>query len=109
MSWKFRTHTRNSAPDYSIVFATLFLVVFGLVMVASASSELGQKKFGDSYFYLKHQMYYGLSLGLVGFLAASKISYKYYQKFSVIFLLASVAALILVFTPLGVSSGGADR
>ncbi len=104
-----RFSKQRNAPDYLIVFLTLFLVVFGLVMVASASSELGEKNFGDSYFYLKHQIFYGLSLGIVGFLAASKISYKHYQKIAVILLALNILALILVFTPFGVAAGGAAR
>lgn len=100
---------QNSAPDYLIIFITLFLVTFGLVMVASASSELAQKNFGDSYFYLKHQIVFGLSLGLVGFFAASKFFYRYYKKLAVALLILTIVGLVLVFTPLGVSSGGADR
>lgn len=103
-------NARNShAPDYVILFSAFFLVVFGLVMLASASSDLGQKKFGDSYFYLKHQLFYGLTFGTAGFWLASKIYYKYYQNIAVLLLLIALLALILIFTPLGVSSGGASR
>lgn len=106
---RFKLFKNNGKPDYLIIATAAFLVVFGLLMVASASSELAEKKFGDSYFYLKHQVYYGLSLGLIGFLAASKIYYKHYQKLAILILILSVAALILVFTPLGFSAGGATR
>ncbi len=99
----------GGAPDYLIILVTFFLVIFGLVMVASASSELAQKNFGDSYFYLKHQIYYGLSIGLVGFFFASKIYYKNYQKIAVPLLIFTIVGLILVFTPLGVKAGGASR
>ena len=105
----FKLFKQNHAPDYSIVLFTLLLVIFGLLMVASASSELGQKKFNDSYFYLKHQIIYGLSLGLIGFLAASKVYYKSYQKLATLFLLITIAGLVLIFTPLGVSAGNASR
>jgi cell division protein FtsW len=107
MSFKF--FKQNHAPDYSIILFTLLLVVFGLLMVTSASSELGQKKFNDSYFYLKHQLIYGLSIGLIGFLTASKIYYKYLQKIATFLLLLTIVGLILVFTPLGASAGGASR
>ncbi len=96
-------------PDYIIIFGTFFLVIFGLVMLASASSDLGQAKFGDSYFYLKHQIFYGLSFGILGFLFASNFYYRNYQKISVLLLLLSIIILISVFSPLGISSGGSKR
>lgn len=100
---------RAGSPDYLIVASIGFLVVFGLVMLASASSYLGQTNFGDSYFYLKHQLIYGLSIGLVGFFLTSFIYYRIYAKLAVLLLLVSIVLLALVFTPLGFSSGGADR
>jgi len=80
-----------------------------LVMLSSASSDLGKIKFNDTYFYLKHQLLYGLSLGILGFLAGSLIYYRWWQKLAVPLLLLSLLALILVFTPLGFSHGGSNR
>lgn len=100
---------RAHKPDYLILFCLAFLVIFGLVTLASASSNLGQNKFSDSFYYLKHQIFYGLSVGLVGFLAAYKVNYRNYQKIAFILLLISIAVLILVFTPLGFKAGGAER
>ena len=96
-------------PDYVIVFCLAALVIFGLVMLVSASSNLGQFRFGDSYYYIKHQLLYGFLPGLIGFFAASRIYYRRYQKIAVFLGLISVTLLFLVFTPLGFSSGGADR
>lgn len=104
-----RSTTREKSPDYVVILSTFFLVIFGLVMLTSASSDLGQAKFGDSYFYLKHQLLYGLSIGIVGFVLASKFYYRHYQKLATVFLVISITLLILVFTPLGVASGGATR
>ena len=101
--------TRKRRHDYIIVFCTLFLVAAGLVMLASASSNLGQLRFGDSYYYLKHQIFFGLSIGLLGFFLASNIYYRYLEKFSIILLLANILLLLLVFTDLGIRAGGADR
>lgn len=105
----FLGNSHSRTPDYVIVLSTFFLVIFGLIMLTSASSDLGQEKFGDSYFYLKHQLAYGLSLGLIGFFAASNLYYRHYQKFAVLLLIVSIVSLILVFTPLGLTSGGATR
>src|SRR3989338_5534395 len=96
-------------PDYVIVFCLAALVIFGLVMLVSASSNLGQFRFGDSYYYIKHQLLYGFLPGLIGFFAASRIYYLRYQKIAVFLGLISVPLLFLVFPPLVFSSGGADR
>lgn len=100
---------RAYKPDYLIIFCLAFLVVFGLVVLASASSHLGQTKFNDSFYYLKHQIFYGLSIGLLGFFAGYKIYYRRYQKIAFILLLISILALALVFTSLGFKAGGAER
>jgi len=100
---------RLGRPDYFILFCVGLLVVFGLVMLASASSHLGETKFGNSYFYLKHQILYGLSLGILGFLAAYAIPYSFYRKIALPLIIVSALTLFLVFTPLGFRAGGAER
>jgi len=106
MRWKVG---ESNKPDYLILFCVAALVIFGLVILTSASSHLGRIKFGDTYYYLKHQIVYGLSIGLFGFLAAFFIPYRFYRKISLIAILISIFLLFLVFTPLGFSAGGADR
>ncbi len=96
-------------PDYIFISCVVILVVFGLIMLSSASSDLGKIKFNDTYYYLKHQLFYGLSLGIAGFLVGSLIYYRWWQKLAVPLLLLSLLSLILVFTPLGFSHAGANR
>lgn len=106
-SYMFRkTHHR---PDYFLMSVIFILAVAGLVILASASSELGKIKFDDSYYYLKHQLLFGLSLGAAGFLAAYFIPYKGYRKIAFALLILSLIFLALVFTKIGVSAGGASR
>ncbi|MBI1839070.1 MAG: cell division protein FtsW [Candidatus Colwellbacteria bacterium] len=95
--------------DYVISVSIFILIVFGIAMLSSASSDLGKLKFDDAYYYLKHQALYGLSLGIVGFLAGLYVPFGYYKKFAPVLLILSLGALILVFTPYGVTSGGAQR
>jgi cell division protein FtsW len=85
------------------------LVAGGLVVLSTASSNLGEVKFGDSYYYLKHQILYGLTLGIIGFLLASRLDYRQLKKAAFPLLIVSIGFLVLVFTPLGVSGGGATR
>ncbi|MEK7653818.1 MAG: putative peptidoglycan glycosyltransferase FtsW [Patescibacteria group bacterium] len=100
---------RSHKPDYLIVACLVFLVLAGLLALASASSNLGQEKFNDSFYYLKHQIFNGLSFGLIGFFLAYSIYYRRYQKLALIFLLATLVLTALVFTSLGLKAGGADR
>lgn len=92
-----------------IIACTLLLVVFGLVMLASASSYLGKERYDDSYYYLKHQLLFGLTAGLAGFGLGFFIPLRWFRRLAVILLLANVVMLALVFTPLGFGTDRADR
>lgn len=97
------------SPDYIFISCIVLLVLFGLIMLSSASSDLGKIKFNDTYYYLKHQLLYGLIPGLIGFVIATFIYYRFWQKFAVPLLLIGLIGLVLVFTPLGFSHSGANR
>lgn len=105
MNYLSRTH----APDYVLIVATFFLVLFGILVLSSASSEIGKARFDDTYFYLKRQALNGILAGIIGFLIAYKTPPHYLRKIAVPLLLVSIAGLALVFTSLGISAGGATR
>ena len=96
-------------PDYFLMALVFVLVLFGLVMLSSAGSELGKIRFNDSYYYLKHQVYNGLIVGLIGFFLAYKIRYQYYKKLALPLLIGTFVLLGLIFTSFGVALGGATR
>lgn len=100
---------RAHAPDTALAAILALLVAGGLVILSSASSNLGETKFGDSYYFLKHQILFGLTLGVAGFYAASRFNYQLLKKAAVPLLVISVGLLAAVFTPLGLSGGGATR
>ncbi len=95
--------------DYIILVITILLVVFGLIELASASSGLGKIQFNNPYYYLEHQIMYGISLGLLGFFSALYIPYKVWKKISPLLLGINVLMILLLFTHLGVDAGGAER
>lgn len=105
----FNSGKKGHSPDSFLLAITVILVLGGLAILASASSDLGSIKFGDSYYYLKHQLIYGLSIGVIGFLIGYFLSYQNWKKVSMILLIINLALLVLVFTKLGVTSGGASR
>ena len=105
-------HIRTTAKkgnDYVIIILTILLVMFGIAMLGSASSNLSQAKAGDSIYYLKHQVLYGLSLGIVGFIMGSLIYYKRYKKIAFIGMGVGIILLLLTFTPLAFETKGASR
>ncbi|MEK7195095.1 MAG: putative peptidoglycan glycosyltransferase FtsW [Patescibacteria group bacterium] len=96
-------------PDYFLMAIVAILVVFGLAMLASASSNLGKIKFNDSYYYIKYQIYHGLVAGGIGFFLAYFLNYRRLKTFAIPLMLLGIVALAMVFTGFGVTSGGATR
>lgn len=85
------------------------LVLFGFVMLASASFPAALHEFNNGYYLLVHQVIFGLLPGLVGFFVAYKIPYGWYRRYAGAMLLASIVLLLLVYIPgLGVEYGGAQ-
>jgi len=90
---------KNHQPDYFFVSAIFALVIFGLVALASASAVISQENFGESYYYLKHQIIYGLSIGVIGFFICQRINYQFWKKIAWPLLILSLILLAGVFLP----------
>jgi cell division protein FtsW len=101
---------KNHQPDYILIFTIFALIFFGLVILSSASSVLSHEAFQQSNYFLKHQLFYSLPLGLLGFFLCQKIHYKYWQKLSFPLVLLSLVFLSLVLIPgVGYGYGEAKR
>lgn len=90
---------KTHQPDYLFIFTMFALVIFGLVILSSASVVISQENFGENYFYLKHQLIYGLPIGLIGFLICQRINYHFWQKIALFLLVLSLVLLLLIFLP----------
>ena len=90
---------KKQNSNTSLIITIFILVFFGLTMLSSASSVIGYASFGNSYYFLKHQILHGLLPGLILFFIFSKLNYKLLQKYSGLILVASIILLILVFIP----------
>jgi cell division protein FtsW len=90
--------------DYFLLIIVGTIILFGLVMLLSASAPSGYAQFGDSYYYIKHQGIFGFIPGLGALIACSRIPYTFWQKHAWNFLIISVILLVLVFIP-GLSAG----
>ena len=75
------------------------LLLLGFVLLASASGPMGFVKFHDTYYFLKHQIIFGLIPGAIGFLIASRVPYATYRRFAGVMLLISILLLLSVFIP----------
>jgi len=94
---------RITAPAYdqSLLWATLLLLGFGLVMVYSSSIALAEadKAIGhqSTYFLIRHAMYLGVSL--VAAFVAFQIPTRVWQQAAPYLFLSGIALLILVLIP----------
>lgn len=92
-----------------IVFATIFLLLFGMVMVYSASSYVAEINYGDNLYFFKKQVFGGL-LGILALLFTYLTDYHIYLKYKNHAIIISIVLLLLVFIPgLGVENNGATR
>ncbi len=100
---------KGHGPDYFLIAVVFLLTIFGLAMLSSASSDLGKSKFNDSYYFIRHQIYFGLSLGIAGFLIAMKLNYQAYKKIAFVLLIIGIIFLALVFTKFGLNVRNTSR
>ena len=101
---------RSSKPDTILMGVIFMLLVFGLVMISSAGIVLSQTKFGDEYYFFKHQLAYGVVPGLLILFVTQKINYKFWKKLAVPFFFFALLLLVLVLIPgLGMRFQGASR
>lgn len=94
----------------ALLYTLLVLLLFGLVMIASAGVAYSRTRFGDAYFFFRRQLFFGVVPGLFALYFAQKINYNFWKKISFPIFAASIFALILVFIPgIGNRIYGASR
>lgn len=89
-------------PDKILVFTVGAIILFGLIMLTSASGGYSFLRYGDGYYFLKHQLL-ALAIGSGLYWFCSKMDYHQWRKISFVMLVLSVVLLALVFVP-GLSS-----
>ena len=93
----------------ALIILVLFLCLFGMLMIYSASSYSSDVLYGDEYHFVKKQ-FFGFLLGVGLFLVAYFFDYHRYYKLRHWVLGIAVLLLALVFVPgLGISANGARR
>lgn len=84
--------------DLVLFITVIVLILFGLVMIYSASSIWAEYKFHDAFKYVKQQSLF-IVVGIVLMIIVSKIDYKYYHKKTGLILASCLLLLILVLIP----------
>ncbi|MFH1838220.1 MAG: putative lipid II flippase FtsW [Candidatus Kuenenbacteria bacterium] len=95
----FPNFSKSHQPDYILITTLAILVVFGLITLSSASTVISYQKFNDEYYFLKHQILFGLIPGLIFLFLCLKINYNKWKKISLPLLIISIFLLIIVFIP----------
>ncbi|HAM88981.1 MAG: Stage V sporulation protein e [Candidatus Falkowbacteria bacterium GW2011_GWC2_38_22] len=85
-------------PDKALMLIIGVIVIFGLISLSSASAVVAYDKFGDVYYYFKHQLQ-GLTIGIAAFIFFSRVDYHLWRKYAFWFLIGSIFLLLLVFIP----------
>ncbi|RLC37399.1 putative lipid II flippase FtsW [candidate division Kazan bacterium] len=95
--------------DYYLAVTTFLLVIFGLIMVASASVVQSYEVAGTNNFYLFRQGGFAI-VGLILWWILQKVDYHVWKRFATIALVVGLILLGAVLVPgLGVEAGGARR
>lgn len=104
-----RFRMKQQRPNYFLSLLVFLMVVFGLIMIYSASVVVSYQNFGYNYYYLNKQAA-SLLVGIVAWFIFAKIDYRVWQKYSFWALLVTLVLLVAVFIPnIGLNLGGAHR
>ena len=100
-----KIYTRSSL----LLLVVLGMVLFGLIMVYSASFIYAQDKMGDGFAFIRKQLIYA-GMGLIALLITSRIPHRHWQKWAYPVLGLAGALLGLILVPgIGEKVGGARR
>ena len=99
MAGKRREKKTTTYFDYNLLFITIFLLCFGLVMLYSSSSYTSASKYGDSAYYLKLQLR-NIIIGVIPMIFLAKVDYRVWKKFGILAYLGSFALCTLVMIPI---------
>jgi cell division protein FtsW len=93
---------------YVIFLCAVVLTALGALMVYSSTALMAAQTRGDSEYYgIRFAIY--ATFGFLFMAVTMKLDYHLYNKLSIPMLFGILAMLIMVFTPLGKSAGGARR
>lgn len=103
-----REGAASGSMDYVLLGLIIVLLCLGVTMLFSASGVASLRLHGEPYYFFKRQIAFSLvGLGLMFGATRLRLGFLYRIQYPLLFL--SFAALLLVFSPIGVSVNGARR
>lgn len=97
-------------PDYILLGTVMALLGLGLLILASVSSSYSFTRFNDTYYFLKHQLIWGLFPGLLLGYLAYRLNLDKLKKYTPILLLFTFFLMLLVLLPfIGIKAGNSAR
>ena len=94
--------------DFNLIAVIILIMCFGLIMLYSTSSYMAQINEGDDMFYFKKQALYSIGCLFMA-IVVSYVDYHLLAKMPFLVYIVAIILMMLVKTPLGVSSHGARR
>ena len=85
----------RSAMDAPFLIIVLTLVVFGLIMLFSASYATALYRFGDSFYFIKDQVMFA-AVGVTAMLIASRVDYHIFHRLAWLLMLVTLVMLVIV-------------
>jgi len=106
---KQKAQTGTGSPDVVLTVVTALLIIFGLIMISSASVVLSQNEAGNPNYYFFTQLK-SVGIGVILFLIGLRLDYRFWRKVAPVLMVLSILALIAVYLPgIGVERNGAHR
>ena len=102
----FFNDTRGRTDSVFIVLV-LLITLYGTLMVFSAGTAYAEARYQDKFFFVKRQTIWTV-VGLLAMYLSSKISARYYKKYTLHFYVATLILLVLVLA-VGLVGNGAQR
>jgi cell division protein FtsW len=99
---------RPAEMDHILLVGAMILLFAGLLAVYTSSFAVAYHEYGDANFFVKRQVIFAV-IGVAAMAVFMRIDYNALRTLSVPMLLAALAGLLLVLTPLGVERNGATR
>jgi cell division protein FtsW len=90
---------RTFKTDIPLLVLCTSLLLFGLILLTSASAPVGLDRFGDSYFFIKRQLLYGVIPGLVLFFVALRLRVEQIERVTLPVFGFVIFLMLLVFVP----------
>ncbi|MDI6602853.1 MAG: putative lipid II flippase FtsW [Patescibacteria group bacterium] len=97
-------------PDYILIAVTAILIILGIIILANVSAPFSLETFGTTYYFLNHQLLFGLFPGLILAFLTFRIPLDFLKKWVPLLLLINLILLAIVFLPgIGFEFRGAAR